>query len=169
MKKLALILSIALVGGSLGIWMVPAGSQEPPQTTTIMLFDDNKTDYEKHVRGSGDPMAPGDWHVYVDRLLDPETCDVAAKVVGRFIFVKRVGQRDGWLINDFTTTFADGRITGYGAAKFSDFAQTDPIFALTGGTGVYRGASGELSFATQPEQRCGARGLMSTITLENGP
>ena len=165
MKKISVVLILTLAAGLLGTSVLPATSQEPSERTTITLFDPNKTDYEKHVRGSAEPFRPGDWHVYVDRLLDPDKCEVAAKVVGRFVFVKRIGKFNGWLINDMTVTLSGGRITGYGAAKFSDFAKDEPTFAVTGGTGAYKDASGQIQFATEVEERCGTKGMLSTVDV----
>lgn len=165
MKKVPALLIVALIVGVLVSSLVPATSQEPIERTTITLFDPNKTDYEKHVRGTGDPFRPGDWHVYVDRLLDPETCEVAGKVVGEFIFVKRIGKFNGWLTNSSTVRLPDGKITVYGAAKFSDFAKDAAIFSVTGGTGAYRDVSGELSFDPQPVKLCGTKGSLSTLDL----
>jgi hypothetical protein len=164
MKRLTMVLSVIVAASLMGVLAVPATSQPQPERMTITLFG-NDTDYEKHVRGSGDPFAPGDWHVYVDRLLDPETCEVAAKIVGRFVFVKRIGKYNGWYINEFTVTRPDGKITAYGGGTYGDFAKSDAVFAVTGGTGAYRDASGDVSFDTETVRLCGSRGQLSTIDI----
>jgi hypothetical protein len=55
-----------------------------------------------------------------------------------------------------------------GAAWFTEFEGTDPVFAVTGGTETYRDASGEVSFQEEVEL-CGTRGSLTTIDIGPQP
>ena len=144
----------------------PVGSQLPGERQTITLFDPRATEYERNFNEGKKGVSPGDVSLFIEKQLDPDTCEKAGQVVGRIQIVKLVGQENAIFTGDFTVTLDGGKITAAGAAKFSEFGGLDPLFAVTGGTGIYKDASGEVSFQEGVEL-CGKKGEL--ITIDIGP
>jgi hypothetical protein len=89
-------------------------------------------------------------------------------LVGRIHIVKLVGQENALFLGDFTIRLGDGKITAAGAAKFTEFERTEPIFAVTGGTGPYRDAGGEVVLE-EGVRMCETRGVLTTIDIGPQP
>lgn len=142
----------------------PVGSQLPAERQTITLFDPRATEYERNFNEGKKGFSPGDLSLFIEKQLDPDTCEKAGQVIGRIQVVKIVGQENAIFTGDFTVTLDGGKITAYGAARFSEFEQPG-IFAVTGGTETYKDASGEVSFAEA--ELCGKKGDL--ITIDIGP
>jgi hypothetical protein len=85
-------------------------------------------------------------------------------VRGSIVRVLRKRQ-DAFSIVDFTASFRNGKISGYGYTRFSKFQGEGGKFAITGGTGSYndvRGASASSlshQFAGSGLSLCLARAL----------
>lgn len=163
---LAVVTTSAIV--TLGA-MGPAGSQQPAERQTITVFDPRKTPYEKELDNGKKGFSPGDEFLFIENLKDPETCEKVGKLVGHTQIVKLIGDRDGVFTVDVTVDLKNGKITVYGASRFSEFETQagQPIFAVTGGTRAYRDASGEVSFGEDRVQLCGTRGEL--VTFDLGP
>jgi hypothetical protein len=144
---------------------VSVSSQVPPSRTTLTFFDPRKTDFQKFIDEDGKGFSPGDWSMFIENLKDPETCDPAGKIIGRFTISKLVGQQDAFFLLDFGFRLPDGTITGYHAGKFSDFeSATRNHLAVTGGTQPYKDASGEF-IIDGGQQMCGTKGDLITVDL----
>ena len=163
-------LAVTLVAVMIVAIALPAGSQQPQQRTTITMFDPNKTNWEKFIDQGRKDFSPGDTILFVDAIFDPETCARRATLIGRLSISKRVGRQNAWFLGDFTLKQADGKLIAEGAAKFSEFAQTDKgVFAITGGTDAYRDASGEVKFQEDEVTRCDRRGTLFTVDIGPQP
>ena len=158
------VLAASLIG-LLGASAISVSSQVPPSRTTLTFFDPRKTDFQKFIDEDGKGFSPGDWSVFIENLKDPETCDPAGRIIGRFTTSKPVGQQDAFFLLDFGFRLPDGTITGYHAGKFSDFeSATRNHLAVTGGTQPYKDASGEFTIDSGQEM-CGTKGDLITVDL----
>jgi hypothetical protein len=154
------VVAVALLAGAL----IPAVSQVPGGRTTLEFFDPNKQGtFERFVdvgkRGDG----PGDFGVFKDLQLDPETCDEAGTVVGRFQIVKFIRQQDGYLIAEGGLLLPDGKITFSIPGRFSEFEEGFQ-FAVTGGSGAYKDVRGEGTVLDRQDM-CDQRGALITLDL----
>lgn len=155
----------ACVIGLLGASAVSVSSQVPPSRTTLTFFDPRRSDFEKFINEDGKGFSPGDWAVFIENLKDPETCDPAGKIIGRFTVSKLVGEQNAFFLLDFGFRLPDATITGYHVGKFSDFeSATRNHFAVTGGTHTYKDASGDFTIESG-QQMCGSKGDLITVDL----
>ena len=161
---LGAVASVAVVFGAMG----PAGSQPPAERQTVTLFDPQKTNFEKFLNEGRRGISSGDTVLFRERQLDPETCERVGTLTGRIQVIKVAGERDAHYLGEFSVNLQGGKITAAGAAKFSDFEGTDPVFAVTGGTETYRDASGEVSFQENVEF-CDRKGDLTTIDVGPRP
>jgi hypothetical protein len=153
-------LSALIVGSA-----IPVASQEPPERTTLTFFDPRRTDYDKFVNAGRRGFSPGDVLLFIEKLKDPETCDRAGKIIGKFTVSKLAGKQDAFFLLDFAFRLPDGTITGYHGGKFSDFeSETRNRLAVTGGTQPYRDATGEFTIV-QSDKMCGSKGDLVTVDL----
>lgn len=160
-KLMALGVVTALVGSGVVIGtMVPAASQ---QGGTITVCDQNRTGYNKDISVGKKGFSPGDFSVFTDKLLNPQTGRGAGRLVGRAVIVKVLRKpNDALFIADLTTYFPKGKITWYGPGKFRGF-RTGLKLAITGGTGIYNQARGGVIVK---DAMCrGRRGLRLTFNL----
>lgn len=147
---------------------VPVGSQQPAERRTITLFDPAKTNYERFLNEGKQGLSPGDTVLFVENQLDTETCERAGQLVGNIMITKILKGENALFEGSFTLLLPDGKITAGGVARFSEFMNTEPIFAVTGGTGAYRDASGEVTIQEGVEL-CGKAGDLTTIDLGPQP
>jgi hypothetical protein len=162
------VLVLVLVG--LVVIAVPVGSQQPPERRTLTLFDPNKTNYEKFIDEGRQGFSPGDMILFIDAQFDPHTCERRGSLVGRLV-ISRVfrQQENAWFTGDFTLSLPDGKITVAAAAKFTEFEQQERgVFAVTGGTGAYRDASGEV-FIQEDVTLCDRKGSLTTLDIGPQP
>ncbi len=169
MKRAAsVVLSLCLVAGILLANVETASSQAPPQGRTLTFFDPNATDFEKTINEGRKGFSSGDWTLIKDKFLDTETCEKAGALLGRFTFVKRAGNNDGFFLLDAGLLLADGRLTLYWPGRFSDFGQADARptrgAAITGGTGAYANGGGTVT-VQEDQQMCDKRGALITVEL----
>lgn len=165
MKKplvvLAAALSLVVMTGTL----MPAISQPPAQRTTLTWFDPGKTDFEKELNLGGKGFKAGDMVVIKDSMFDTETCEKAGTLVARFQVVKLAGRNDAFFVFDGGLLLPDGKLTIYLPAKFSEFAnEAGAAGAITGGTGAYKDATGELR-VDEDHEMCDKRGALITADL----
>jgi hypothetical protein len=164
MRKTAVGLTAGLVLGLIfGAMAVPATSQGPNERTTLTVFDPNKTEYSKDIDEGRKGFSPGDWNVSVEKVLDPETCERAGKAIIRFTFVRSIGRNDGNFIVDFTYQRPDGKLTAYSAGRFKQF-EGGFAFPVTGGSGAYKDAGGEVTLEENVEH-CDKKGALLTFDL----
>lgn len=166
MRKVA-VLALAAVAMSAIVMLGtagPVGSQAPAERQTITLFDPRGSEYDKDIDAGKEGFSPGDEFLFIEKQLDPETCEKVGSLIGHGQVVQFLGDNDGRITIDVTLDLDGGKIMAYGAAKFSDFAGTEPPFAVIGGTGTYRDASGEVSFEEKVEL-CGKRGDLTIIDV----
>ena len=167
-RKLGVVVLLGVVASLVVVFgvMAPAGSQQPQERQTITLFDPRKTDFEKFLNEGRRGISAGDVILFREKQLDPETCERVGVLTGRIQIIKVAGERDAHYLGEFSVNLVGGKITAAGAARFSEFESTEPVFAVTGGTETYRDASGEVSFQETVEL-CGGRGDL--ITIDIGP
>lgn len=164
MKRVAsAVVSLCLIGGVLFANLQTASSQAPQQGRTLTFFDPRATDFEKQINEGRKGFSAGDWGVQKDRFFDPETCEKAGTLVGRFAFVKAIGRNDGFFIFDAGVLLPDGKLTFYWPGRFSEFAEGGSG-AITGGTEAYAGAGGQLS-VEEDVRMCDKLGALVTIEL----
>jgi hypothetical protein len=153
---------IALIVGS----AIPVASQQPAERTTLTFFDPRRTDYDKFVNAGRRGFSPGDVLLFIEKLRDPETCDRAGKIIGKFTVSKLVGRQNAFFLLDYNFRLPDGTITGSHGGKFSDFeSDTRNHLAVTGGTHAYRDATGEFTIVQSEDKMCGSRGDLITVDL----
>ena len=153
--------AVVLIGTAM-----PVVSQQPAQRQTLTFFDPAKTNYERFINQGKRGISPGDLIMIIENQLDPETCEKVGRLVGRIQVIKVVGEEDAIFDGSFTVLLPDGKITGSGVARFREFTSTEPVFAVTGGTGAYRDASGEVSFE-ENVSLCDKKGDL--VTIDIGP
>lgn len=168
MRKTATVSAfVLLVGGLLLGSLQPAVSQAPVGRT-LTFFDPRATDFEKSIDEGRKGFSAGDWTVIKDRFYDPETCEKAGVLVGRFTFVKATGRNNGYFLMDAGMLLPDGKMTFYWSGLFSEFGQADAPptegGAITGGTGAYEGAGGTL-LVQEDQQLCEKQGALVTVEL----
>ena len=157
----AALSALVVIGGAM-----PVVSQQPAERQTLSFFDPNKTNYDRFLNEGKRGISPGDIIMFIEKQLDPETCENVGRLVGKLQIVKTVGTEDAIYDGGFTMLLGDGKITAAAAARFSEFSGTDPVFAVTGGTGAYRDASGDVTFQENVEL-CEKKGDL--VTIDIGP
>ena len=169
MKRVAsVVMALCLIGGVLLANLETASSQAPPQGRTITFFDPDQTDFERTINERNRRFGSGDWTLIKDRFYDPDTCEKAGIMLGRFTFLKSVGRNNGFFLMDGGVHLPDGRMTFYWPGRFTDFGQPDnpPTegAAVTGGTGAYEGAGGTLT-VQEGVDMCDKSGAVVTMEL----
>jgi hypothetical protein len=153
----------SLIGSGVVIGaMVPAASQQPE--TTFTLCDRNRGGYSKDIDVGKQGFSAGDYFVEVDTLRRPKSGAKVGRIVVKTTFVRVFRkQQDARFIVDFQATLPNGKITGYGSARFSSFQKGGSKFAITGGTGTYNEVRGG---AIVRSGRCGGKaGVIITFNL----
>jgi hypothetical protein len=164
--RTAVVVSVIGLSGLIVGSAIPVASQQPPERTTLTFFDPRRTDYDKFVNAGRRGFSPGDVLLFIEKLRDPETCDPAGRIIGKFTVSKLVGRQNAFFQLDFGFRLPDGTITGYHAGKFSDFeSETRNRIAVTGGTDAYRDATGEFTIVPSEDKMCGSRGDLITVDL----
>lgn len=163
-------IGVVAAAAVLGVVMsgVPVQSQQPAARQTITIFEPNKVSYERFINHGKRDLSWGDLVLFTSKQLDPETCDRIGSLAGRVQIIKTFSGRDARFIGEFTVDLDGGKIVAGGAARFSEFEGTDAVFAVTGGTGLYRDASGEVSFQ-EDVALCDTKGSLTTIDLGPQP
>jgi hypothetical protein len=167
MRKTVLVLTLTtaisavLAAGTL----VPAISQPPAQRVTMTWFDPNKTDFEKELNFGSKEFGPGDMGLVKDSMFDPETCEKAGTLLLRFQFVKPIGRNDGFFLDEGGLVLPDGKLAFALFGRFTEFeSETGAAAAVTGGTGAYKDATGEL-LISEDHEMCDKKGALVTADL----
>lgn len=157
---------VAVATVATGILLSPATSQQEPQRTTFTLFDPNKGGFEKQIDERPlDRFGPGDWAVFRDPFLDPETCGRLGWNHGRSVVIKPLGNRDAAAMFDGGIVLQDGKIIFHFVGTFGESEGPEGAkIAVTGGTGAYKDARGEVTF-TAPVRLCDQRGSLAEVDL----
>jgi hypothetical protein len=154
--------SALFVSGLLAVALVPAASQDAT-ATTFTYCERNKVGFEHFVNEGRKKFGPGDWAVFTAPQFSPQTGNKVARHFGRFTFVKPRGERDGYFIIDVTVVLPKGKVTVYGASRFSQEEGRGAKYAVTGGTGAYNNVRGAV---ISRRGKCdGARGMRLTYNL----
>jgi hypothetical protein len=163
-KTIAVLVAAATAAVIVGS-LAPATSQQPPERTTIVLVDPVRTGFEKVINEGSKRFGAGDWSVFRDPEFDPATCERAATVQGRFTIIKTIGQQNAAFNVDGAALLPDGKITFYFGGTFADFESEEGLTgAITGGTGAYRDARGQISL-TDGGRQCDQRVDLITVDL----
>jgi hypothetical protein len=163
--KVAAAVSVIATAALVTSMLTPATSQQQAQRTTLTFFDPRATDFEKEINEGGRGFGAGDWAVIKDSLFDPATCEKVATAIARSTFIKLIGQRDGYFMFDGGVFLADGKVTIHFPGRFSEFESPGGLTgAVTGGTGAYRDARGDIT-VTDGGRMCDTRGDLITVDL----
>lgn len=154
--------SALFASGLLAVALVPAASQDAT-ATTFTYCEKGKVGFEHFINEGRKKFGPGDWSVFTAPQFSPKTGKKVARHFGRFTFVKHRGERDGYFIIDVTVVLPKGKVTVYGASRFSQETGRGAKFAVTGGTGAYNNVRGAV---ISRRGKCdGARGTRLTYNL----
>jgi hypothetical protein len=154
-RVVVLLVSAGLVASGIvaGLY-VPAASQGTG-ADTFTLCSKAGAGYNRNINVGPRRFGPGDMSVAIEPLFNPRTGARVGRDVNHFTFVKPIGRQDGLAIVDVTVNLRGGKLTVYGAFRFSQFRR-GAKFTITGGTGAYSNAGGSV---TVTSGRCdGARG-----------
>ncbi len=163
-KARLLGISVLVLVGFGAVASMQASSQQPPERVTILLFDPNKTGFEKRIDvGKAGLGTPGDFGVSKDPLLDPDTCESAGMRLARFTLIK-LEKDDGFDIAENALLLPDGKITLTFGTRFSELEGDGSPGAVTGGTGSYEDVRGQALF-TEGQEKCEQRGVLITLDL----
>lgn len=133
-----------LTAAFLAASLVPAFSQQQGGTQTIVTCDKEKDGFSKDVDVGKKGFSPGDFAVFTEPLLNPDTGDRIGKLLGQFQFIRKTGRRNGFFRAEATAIFQAGRLNVTFGGKFSEF-ETGLVGSIDGGTGDYRQASGTVT------------------------
>jgi allene oxide cyclase len=125
---------VLTVGLACGCGMSSAGSSTERSTSTIHVIEHAETDTTVDVGKKGD--STGDILTFHNKVFDQQDKKSVGHDLGRCIRIEAGRSYEcAW-----TTSLHDGKITVEG--PFYD--QHDSVLAITGGTGTYRHAQGEM-------------------------
>ena len=107
---------------------------------------------------------PGDFGTSKAKQLDPETCEEHGLVAGHYMYLAPAGKNDGYIAFTGGWLTDDGKITFEFVSKFTEFEADGSTGAVTGGTGVYKDARGDITLVEKHEA-CGTKGTLATVDL----
>jgi hypothetical protein len=157
---------VAAAAVTTGLLLSPAASQQELQRTTITLFDPNKGGFEKGIDERPlNKFGAGDWAVFRDPFFDPETCERAGWNHGRSVVIKPLDQGDAVAMFDGGIVLPDGKLAFQFMGTFGEGDSPEGAkIAVTGGTGAYKDARGEVTF-TSGVELCDRRGSLAVVDL----
>jgi hypothetical protein len=164
-SRSVVFIALAIAAAGIAGIVAPAVSQAPDERT-ITLFDPNRTEFERFVNVGPRAFSPGDAVLFKEVVLDPRTCDVAGRIVGRLTFHQILSEEDenALALLDGGFRLSEGRIMFYGPIRLSEFGQARPFTAITGGTRAYKDVSGQGTI-NEGVSRCGKNGALITLDL----
>jgi hypothetical protein len=157
-----LVLGAAMgMAGVLVALLGPAASQEARREIEVFSTD---LGFVKQIDLGRKGFSSGDLILGRDPLLDPERGEKVGREVFRAQNVRVFPKaRDGLVIVDATVILPEGRLVWHGTARFSQFNEGID-FAVTGGTGEFRDATGSV---TVKNGRVGdVRGRLLTFSVK---
>ncbi len=143
MKKAAAVFTVVLVAGMLGVVAsIPAASQTEPQRTEVNVYE-LAQGYSKVIDERREGLSRGDLIVENLPVFDSTTDAKVGETVTVVTIVR--GPADNPLIwIDCEVAVTDGVLVFSGGARFAEFFTDGATFAVTGGTGAYRDATGSV-------------------------
>lgn len=165
-RFMSLVGGVALAAVATGLFLSPAASQQEPQRTTFTLFDPNKGGFEKLIDERPlHKFGAGDWAVFRDPFLDPETCEKLGWNHGRSVVIKPLAEGDAVAMFDGGIVLEDGKLSFQFIGTFGESATPEGAkIAVTGGTDAYKDARGEVTF-TSGVELCDRRGSLVVVDL----
>lgn len=143
MKKAAVVLIVGLLaGGTVALGSLPAASQTEPPRRQISVYELTEG-YSKVIDERREGLSRGD---LILENLPVFEADTDARV-GETVTVVTVvrGPADNPMIwIDCEVALSDGVLVFSGGARFGEFFGDGAAFAVTGGTGPYRDATGSV-------------------------
>jgi hypothetical protein len=139
---------VAITVGVLGFTLLPASSAGG-KTESFRLCDQNKPGFSHDIDVGEDGFSPGDYNVFVDKLLDPKTGRKAGRDYGKFTVIRPIGNNDAAIMVDAMFFLPNGKISVYVAGKFSDFGE-GTSYPVTGGTGHFENVTGSVFLKSHP-------------------
>ena len=167
MSRSIIVVTAGLVTAAVatGLLLSPASSQQEPQRTTMQLFDPDQGGFEKQINEQPLTFGAGDWAVFRDPFLDPETCERVGWNHGRSVVIKPLTNGDAVAMFDGGIVLADGKLAFQFVGTFGESASPEGAkIAVTGGTGAYKDARGEVTF-TSGVRLCDRRGSLAVVDL----
>lgn len=132
---------------------------------TLTFFDANGDDFEKEIDIK--PVGrfnPGDGAVVWSKMFDPETCEPVGSFSLNFQYVKPAGKENGWVRILGAGVLNDGDVYFDITGKFSEF-EAGMDGGVTGGSGAYKDATGEIRVSETPAKICEKRGALITLDM----
>lgn len=148
-KTLTVALALGLIGATLGFYAVSSAADESGRTIRLLQRVTSLTFVDNGDKGDG----PGDQEVFAGDLFKLEKGNKPGKRLGRsgvVVTVVSIDQKtnDAEALGVATYVFPEGKITGQTLVKFSENVFTA---AITGGTGKFRNARGEVELRDIPD------------------
>jgi hypothetical protein len=143
MKTTSLIAALGAAIAAAGIAVLPASGQDQPSTRTLAFVTTEKASDGKFIDAKPTGTSVGDGFL-LSSLMHRDG-KVAGRVEGQCVLLDRTYHAQMCTI---TAILADGRITLQGAGldkKLAGVGGTDEVYAITGGTGAYVGATGSMT------------------------
>jgi hypothetical protein len=143
MKTTSLIAALVAAVAAAGIAVLPASGQNQPTTRTLTFVSTEKPSDEKFIDSKPKGYSVGD-RLVLSSLLHRGS-SIAGRVEASCSLLDPTYHAQQCAI---TAILADGQITLQGAGldkKLPGVGGTDEIYAITGGTGAYVGASGTMT------------------------
>jgi hypothetical protein len=106
--------------------------------------------------------SPGDWGVIRTKAISVTGCKHVGGILSRFVLI--TGGADPELIVDSSLNGAQGKLTVYLGGKSSALNKKGLDGAVTGGTGRYRDARGQVT-VKDGVTRCGRKGILYSFDL----
>jgi hypothetical protein len=160
MKTTSLIAALGAAAAVAGIAVLPASGQNQPTTRTLTFVSTEKANDEKFVDAKPKGYSVGDSFLLSSLL--HQGGHVAGRIEAHCSLQDPTYHAQACTI---TAILADGQITLQGAGldkKLPGVGATGEVYAITGGTGAYVGASGTMS------RKGNGRRDTLTFTLQNG-
>ena len=166
MSRFTILVTAGFAAVATGLLLSPASSQQEPQRTTFTLFDPNKGGFEKQINEQPrDSFGAGDWAVFRDPFFDSETCERAGWNHGRSVVIKPLANGDAVAMFDGGIVLPDGKLAFQFIGTFGESARPEGAkIAVTGGTGAYKDARGEVTF-TSGVELCDRLGSLVAVDL----
>ncbi len=157
---------VAAATASLIVGMaLPASTQIPPERVTLTFFDANGDDKEKNLDVKPyKEFNAGDGSVIWTKALDPETCEPVGSFDISFQVIRLVGKNNAWVRFGGAAVLPDGDINFDAVGTFTDF-EAGFDGAVTGGSGAYKDATGQITVGETPEKMCDKKGVLITLDM----
>jgi hypothetical protein len=143
MKTTSLMTALVAAAAATAVAVLPASGQDQPTKRTLTFVSTEKPSDEKFIDAKPKGTSVGDSFLLSSLLHSGSR--IAGRVEGSCVLQDRTYHAQ---VCSITVILADGQITLQGAGldkKLPGVGGTDEIYAITGGTGAYVGASGTMT------------------------